>query len=410
MRYLRLLFLILTVVLTSQTLAPSVAHAQSVFALTNLGQPIDSSDARMMGRGGWGMAVQDSLNPGFKNIASLTALNHVVVKFTAYGEKAKNSDEHGSRTTHRTLIPDIRVGLPIIKGRLAFSTGIQVGRSFEYRTLTTMTWITDGDTLSGEKQFRREGTLWQIPTALSLRLFGNLSVAGTIGMVNGTISETTDNFFLEPANVIGEPLYLSNRRVQDDEFHGEMTTWSMHFGSPTGLAVGASWTPAHNLATDRKVAMGGLGAREYSEWTLDIPDTYRAGFQAPLGSRWRMGGDAHLQTYGDFTGNSQWSNDTVDEYSMSFGLERSLSFERHGGMNNIPLRFGAKYRRWAFQVGGEDVVEKTLSLGTGFPFHSRMGMLDVALSYSMIGDMAKNGMDSKVWRMTVSVSALEKWW
>ncbi len=410
MRGVRFLLPILVLVVLVQVGMTGAARAQSVFALTNLGQPIDSNDARMMGRGGWGMAVHDSLNPGFLNVASLTALRHVAVKFTAYGEKNKTTDEHGSRTTHRTLIPDIRVGLPIIKGRLAFSTGIQVGRSFEYRTLTTMTWFSEGDTLNGEKQFRREGTLWQIPTALSLRLFKGVSVAGTIGLVNGTIRETTDNFFLEPFNRIGNPLYLSNRRAQEDEFTGRMTTWSLHIGTEHGVAFGASWTPAHDLDAERKVSMGGVAERISSPWVLDIPETYRAGLQVKLSRRWRMGGDASLQKFGDFAGNDDWSDDTVDEYSMSFGLERDLSFERHGGMNNIPLRFGIKYRRWAYQVGGADVEEETASLGTGFPFHNKMGMLDVALSYSLIGDQSKNGMESKVWRMTFSVTGLENWW
>ncbi len=410
MRCLQLLLPILVLVLLVQVVAPDTSLAQSVFALTNLGQPIDSDDARIVGRGGWGMAVHDSLNPGFSNVASLTALRHVAVKFTAYGENNTNTDENGSRTTHRTLIPDIRVGLPILKGRLAFSSGIQVGRSFEYRTLTTMTWMVEDETLTGEKQFRREGTLWQIPTALSLRLFKYVSVAGTIGLVNGTIRETTDNFFLEPANSAGSPLYLSNRKVQEDEFSGKMTTWSFHLGSENGIAIGGSWTPAHNLEAERKVSMGGLSERANSQWTFDVPETFRAGFQMKLSNRWRLGADGIQQKYGDFSGNSDWSDDTVDEYSVAFGLERKLSYERHGGMANLPLRFGAKYRRWAFKVGGEEVEEKTFSLGTGFPFHRKMGMLDVALSYSMIGDQSKNGMDSKVWRMTVSVTGLEKWW
>ncbi len=392
------------------SLMPVQALAQSPFALANIGQPIDNADARMTGRGGWGMAVHDSLNPGFMNVASLTALRHVAVKFTSYGEKIDSSDEYGSRQVHRSLLPDIRVGIPIIKGRLAFSTGIEVGRSFEYRTLQPMTWYAEEDTITGNKQFRREGTLWQIPTGLSLRLFGNLSVAGTVGMVNGTIRETTDNFFLQPSGFTGNPLYLANRKVREDEFTGTQTTLSIHFGSSNGLALGASWTPGHNLDVDRKISMGGLSARENSTWTFDIPETFKAGFQLKLTGRWRVGGDGIFQRYSEFGGNLQWASDTVDEYSASLGLERSVAFERHGGMSNLPLRFGVKYRRWGFLVGGQEVEEKVISMGTGFPFNRKMGMLDTSLSYSVIGDESKNGMESNVWRLTVSVTGLEKWW
>ncbi len=410
MRFFSLLWLALVLVVWTGLAAPLMVQAQTPFALTNIGQPIDSQDARMVGRGGWGMAEYDSLNPGFLNLASLTALRHVAVKFTAYGEKADNSDETGSRTTHRTLIPDIQVGLPIIAGRLAFTAGIEVGRSSEYRTLTAKTWEVWGDSLVGNEQFTREGTLWQVPLGLSWEVVNGVSVAGALGLVNGTIRETVNNFFIEPVGVTGTPLYQSNARVQEDEFTGQRTTWSVRIGSAKKLAVGASWTPAHDLDVKRKIALGGVGARAQSTWTMDLPATYRGGFKAWISDRWSLGGDVSLEKFSDFSGNTDWRQDMVDEYEFSFGLERKIAFLRHGGKNNLPLRLGGRYRRWGFLVGDEEVQEKTISIGTGFPFHNKMGMLDLALSYSMIGDQAKNGMESKIWRMTVSVTGLEKWW
>lgn len=388
---------------------PGSSLAQTPFALTNIGQPIDSNDARMVGRGGWGMAVHDSLNPGFLNTASLTALRHVAIRFTAYGERARSKDETGDRSTYRTMVPDIRVGLPLIKGRLAFNTGFEVNRSSEYHTLTEMDWTAYGDSIFGNEQFVREGSIWQVPLGLGLRVFDGLSVGATLGLVNGTIRDQVQNYFIYPS-ASGIPLYLANGKVQDDVFTGTRTTWSVQIGSENGLSLGASWTPAHNLDVERKTAMGGLAARSYSNWTMEMPDFYRAGFQAKLGGRWRVGGDGTMKKYGDFQGQEDWVADMVDEYSASFGLERAIDFERHGGKNNMPLRLGARYRRWGYQVGGEDVEEKTFSIGTGFPFRRKMGMLDLALSYSIIGDMAKNGMESEVWRMTFSVSGLEKWW
>jgi len=406
----KLILRTMVLVLLTAILLPGGASAQTPFALTNIGQPIDSEDARMIGRGGWGMAVSDSLDPGFLNVASLAAIRHVVVKFTAYGEKTKSDDELGSRTTHRTLIPNIRVALPIIKSRLAFSSGFEVKRSFEYRTMTPMTWYAFEDTITGNEQFLREGSLWQVPMGLSLKVFNGFSVGAALGMVNGTIRESLTDFYLQPSTGIGTPLYLSSGTVQKDEFTGKMTTWSLHLGSPNILAVGASFTPAHDLDVNRKVSLGGVGARVNTQWTLDLPDTYRAGFQARLTDRWRFGGDAALQKFGDFRGNVDWADDMVDEYSASFGMERKISFARHGGANNFPLRFGARYRRWGYLVGGAEVEEKTFSVGTGFPFRSRMGILDIALSYSMIGDIEKNGRESNVWRTTISITGLERWW
>jgi hypothetical protein len=34
----------------------------------------------------------------------------------------------------------------------------------------------------------------------------------------------------------------------------------------------------------------------------------------------------------------------------------------------------------------------------------------VAVSYGLIGDLEKNGLESEIWRLTISVTGLERWW
>ena len=102
--------------------------------------------------------------------------------------------------------------------------------------------------------------------------------------------------------------------------------------------------------------------------------------------------------------------DMEDEYSLSVGLERKPGRKRRGGLSNLPVRLGASLKRWAYRVGGEPIDERTISLGTGFPFRHNLGSLDVALSYGIIGDLEKNGMETETWRLTISVTGLERWW
>ena len=132
-----------------------LASAQTPFALTNLGQRIDPEDARMVGRGGWGMAVSDSLNPGFKNLAGLAALRHMAVKFTGYGDHVTSRDGNGERQTNRTISPDIRLGMPIIKSKLAFTAGFEVTRSNQFKTFVQDSWYAWDDTLTCNEQFVR---------------------------------------------------------------------------------------------------------------------------------------------------------------------------------------------------------------------------------------------------------------
>ncbi len=43
------------------------------------------------------------------------------------------------------------------------------------------------------------------------------------------------------------------------------------------------------------------------------------------------------------------------------GFEKLRAQARHGGMGNLPLRFGAQYRQWGYGVGENPIEEKTFS-------------------------------------------------
>lgn len=386
------------------------AWAQTPFSLTNIGQPTENRDARMVGRGGWGMAVRDSLNPGFTNLASLSALKHVAIRFTAAGENGNHADAGSERTTHRTQIPEIRVGLPIIKDKLAFTTGMQVMRTFEFRTFEINTWYAFDDTLNGNKKFLREGTLWRVPLGLSWAPMKNVSLGASVSRVQGSLREEFFTYFEEPHDSSGNPLYLNNGLSQEDVFSGAMSTFAIQLGDGSGPSFGASYSPSYDLEIDRQMSVGGLVARSSDNWDVKMPEKWQVGFQLPIAGRWRAGGDYGFQPFSKFSGYDAWGDDMVDEYTVGFGLERVMGFARHGGSNNRPLRLGVQYKRWGYLAGGEEISEKTISIGTGFPFRKKMGMMDVAFSYSRLGDEAKNRMESNIFRMTVSVAGLERWW
>lgn len=395
---------LLTVVL------PVLTYGQTPFALENLGQKIDSHDARMTGRGSWGMAVFDSVNPGFLNIAGLSALRHVGLKFTGYGERVASDYADGSRKTFRTLTPDLRVGLPVIKGRLAVTAGFRVDRSMQYTTISDTLYDVGEENLVTKEEMVREGTIFEIPLGVAWRPIRQVALGGTLGMRRGTIKETFSQFFTEPTTLGGIPLFLTNARDQNDEFTGLATTYSLLWLGSGPLRFGTSYTPSHDLDVHRTVTLVGVGSRAKKEFTLRMPTELRAGLEFEFTDRWILGGDYQWQEFSRFSGSDEWSVALEDEETFSFGFERKSAHVRRGGWNNLPLRVGASFRHWAYQVGGAPIKEQTYSVGTGFPFPRQMGYLDMALSYSLIGDQAENGLESHVWRFTISVTGLERWW
>lgn len=147
------------------------AAAQTPFAIYNIGQRTVTDDARMVARGGWGMAVDDPINPGFKNIASLSSLTHLALKFTGFGDKMESEDTRGQRMNSRVFVPDVRVAGPVFKGRVTLTAGFVVNRSSQYHTLadTSWGWVWE-DSVSGDIQFDRVGNRFRVPLGGALEL------------------------------------------------------------------------------------------------------------------------------------------------------------------------------------------------------------------------------------------------
>lgn len=389
------------------TLAGAAA-AQTPFALQNLGQRVVPDDARMTARG-FGMTVNDSLHPGFKNVASVYSLRHVALKFTGYGESAKHDDGTGSRHTYRVYSPDLRVGVPVIKGRLGATAGFSIFRSSQFHTRVDTTWSALEDSIVGNHQFVREGSLFTVPLGLAWQPTPGVSVGASVNLVRGAIRDAVGDFFTYPS-ISGNPFYQPNSVVEEDRFNGTSTTVAALLAPGDRFRVGASYTPAYDVHVDHEQDLQGVADKQVSTWILSLPAEYRVGAEARLAGRWRVGGDLFWSDYRKLKGREDWQASMREETAWSAGLERVQAHERRGGLANLPVRLSAAHRRWAYVIGREPIDEWTWAAGTGFPLRGNLGQLDLALAYGKIGNLDTNGRESTYWRLTVSVTGLEAWW
>jgi len=377
--------------------------AQTPMAGRNIGQRILPDDARMIGRGGWGMAVVDTTHPGFKNLASLAHVRHVVLKYTGYGEVADAKSPQGTRKTSGTYSPGIQFALPVIKDRLAVTAGFSMNGSTRWDSNVDSTW-TVSDTVAGGIALTREGTRFKVPLGLAWRVVGGLALAGAVNLESGSSLENYNTGFADPVG------FDPNLKETKDLYQGTSYTLGMLWQLTPRLGLGASWTPAYDLGVDRTIKAEGVTARYKESWDMRLPSEYQAGFQLRFTNRWQLGADVQYMPFTELRGNDAWAAEAEDEYTIGFGLEHLRAKKRHGGKNNLPLRLGANYHVWAYRIGGEPVAEYTFSIGTGFGFSRDLGQLDLSLSYGMIGDQEKNGVRSDVYRLGVSITGLEAWW
>ncbi len=403
------------------TTTATTARAQTPFALRSVGQRLADGDARMLGRGGWGLAVADSLDPGYKNLASTAWVRQLALSLTGYGETGNHVSPADSRRTYRTYVPDVRVAMPIRKGVLVFSAGFKLERGTAWQTKVDSTWTiwpgTDwADTVTGNAQFEREGSVFKVPLGLAWRPTPAFAGAVSLNLERGSMRETLADYFLTPASNNNIGLYRSVIAVAEDQYNGSSATVAGLFLPRPGLRLGVTWTGANTVDATRKTETGGVAGRIYNDFQVKRPAEFSVGLAAPLGGRWECGGDLRRQDWRKLVAPVKWlaepgwQGELVDELQIGFGVERQRANERHGGASNLPLRVGASWHRWPYRVGGHEIIERSISIGTGFPLKAGNGHLDTALTYGMVGDETDNGMRSRYVRLAVSVTGLEAWW
>ena len=399
-------------------LAAGTAAAQSPLALTNIGADIRSSDARIDGRGGWGLAESDTLTPSFHSLAGLAGLRSVAIVVSGYGERVDSKDAYGGRTTHRVRTPNLRAAMPFRGGDLVLSAGFRSLRATQYdMTIDREFLLPDpDDPLSGEfvwdgsEEIVREGTQFEVPLGLSWRPHEKLALGASLNIVGGVIRERVNLIYDEPSTSSGSNYYLTTAETLEEEIDGVSSTWSVLVDPLPNLSVGATYTTAHDWDVARTHDMTGIPGSVVSDYVLEIPETWGVGLAYDLAGRWRVGAEYEAQPFSKLTGREDWEPLMVDAWRVGFGIDRAEAYRRHGGRSNLPLRLGFSMQRWPYLVQNDEVIERRVSAGTGFSFRDRSGHLDLALSYAWTGKLDTNGARDRSWRFTVSVAGLEKWW
>jgi len=260
--------------------------AQTPFSLLNLGANVASYDARMEGRGGWGLAETDTLVPGFKNLAGLAEVDNVVLLLNGYFERRRietvTTEAAGSRKTARVLTPNARVAFPL-KGKYAtLSAGFLSRRATEYTSVKPNSWLLGDVVVIGEEQFERRGTQFEIPLAFSLRLLRGLSIAASLNLISGNIRQTVTDIFLQPTDINGRPLYRPVESINRYEFSGVSGSSYVLFSPFRWLHLGGVYTPSHHVTVEQTQFMDGVASQARTCRGASSSDIRTSPAQLPL--------------------------------------------------------------------------------------------------------------------------------
>ena len=374
-----------------------VQAQESTFGLQFLGTSEETSDARARGLGVLGIALDERRSAITQNPATLAQLDFMTLSamFVTGSRTTRSETAEEDRAVAR--FPHARAALPMFN-RFVLSAGFNGFRNFKSKINLPEQQI---DGFAYSQNFVRDGTIFTFPIGLSASLTKRLHVGATYDFVLGTVDESWETR--------GDSLVsLATRRR--GELNGRTFTLGALVQPWSWLDLGAAWSPQFvgNGSTrwtleDVRILTNTTPIRDFAEQgDILFPQSWKLGASVQLHRKLLLTTDFLWREWTVYDGNLFEAEGVEDEWRFGAGLE----WQRDG---RIDLRGGFSHQKWPQIVGGHELKETTIHLGTGFDLSETQSRIDLAVEYAMIGDIEKNLLEERVIRFVLSISGQEKW-
>ncbi|MCD4817721.1 MAG: hypothetical protein K8S23_03400 [Candidatus Cloacimonetes bacterium] len=136
---------------------------------------------------------------------------------------------------------------------------------------------------------------------------------------------------------------------------------------------------------------------------LEIPATYSTGITIKLLEKLKFSIANHYELWED----TSYDESLENSYKVGFGI----AYEPLSGFGNwyekIPVRMGSYYRTLPFKKNNETIGEKGITFGLSIPFKAPGKRLDLALVYSLRGEVSKHGIRDKNLQLSLGISGFD---
>ncbi len=374
------------------------AKGQSVYGLNFLGEHNFRGSARYRSLAFSAIAVPDSNHAITLNTASIADLARMTFSVVeVLGMSRARSDEDIS-DQNRFHLPEVMIAVPLRKG-LVFGVGYRtrfLGRAdFSYPRSVP------GAPIAYEV-YKHRSSLFTAPIALAWKVKEWINIGCELQIERGSIRDYADVTFDE-----GNFEQVGSTRSRGFS----ATSWSAAvLIRPIGrFYIGALWDGNVEYDVEESWEYSRAELDSTALWEFSLPVAYGLGFAVGLSERWWVTSQFWKREAPDPTGFQHLEGSLDSEYLIAFGIERRRVGEG-GFFSRLPLRLGFYENRWHVEFPqGEPVHARFITMGTGFQLPGGPGRLDLSVEVGQIGSVDNNGLDERMVRIGVGLSASEPW-
>jgi hypothetical protein len=384
---------------------PAIGQAESsVFALgmNSIGEHHYPYSTAALGRGGFSMAVIDSINLNQMNYALWTYLPRTTFALNFAYQGLKTESAYNQISSVDGNFFGGFMAIPLIPKVAAFGFGI-LPKSFNNQGFIIQGL---GIGAPATQTIKVKGTLSEVQLIGALAVNQNLSIGLYLYYNLGKINDNTKIDYNDPAyrDIVVENQY---------QFYGKAPSVgvSAFLLLTPRLSVGAQikfpsvmtmYTQQISLSAEKKID-------KYQ--TITFPLNSTVGFSYVPWERWLIGADVdYINWKSGYKFNGLAVNNMANNFRLGAGIERTPSRRRLASYTDrMNYRAGMFYGQLNFLANGQLVNEYGLSLGLGLPIRSGSSRIDLALQIGQRGDITVNGLSEKFFKLNMSFSANELW-
>ena len=383
-------------VMTAVVVFAGAAHAESKYSLLLLGERIWAGEVRAISLGSDMQLLEDSLALQY-NPAAWSMIRKVTFTSSGYFSSDRlRSDEYNEREAS-VRFSTFMIAFPLTR---RFTLGVGYRGKYD----ATANFVTPMTTADGDRYgefFNRIGGLSNYPFTAAVHVARALQVGGYFSIERGSIEDRWDIIFADPTKNVATS---SQKRTM----------------SGTGYGLAAVLRPLRN------VSLGAVyeGEIEYDTNVLEQhsnSSSNRAYNETTrLPARWTMSAAWRVQPGYSVYGTYSFSDFTQFE-GLDFPGEQlaredavSVGFEYGKGLPvwslRLPIRLSATYTRYPYEYPVDESITSLLfGLGLGLKLRGGMSKVDVAFQGGYMGDLDKNGIDDRMFRVYVGFNGSEIW-
>jgi len=378
--------------------AAAGASAQSIFGLDYLGEHRFAGSARERALGFSLFAAPDTNSALTANAATLSGLTRLTFSFFEMLGASTVRSADLSAHENRFELPSVMVAVPLRPGLVAgvgYRTRFAGKGEFTYE-------VPIEDTPTAYETYRHRGSLFTAPITLSWAATCWLSVAGQLNIERGAIDDNVSSKFHEDN-------YATMESKRTRSFSGTSWEASALLRVVPRLFVGGSVNGPIDYGVTEDFVYTRSDLDSTAAFDLTLPLSYGVGVCAGASERWWLSARYWQRGAPEPDGFPRFAGALGDERLLAFGLERRGAASG-GFWTRIPIRLGFYEDRWHIEVpAGSPVKSRFFTLGTGFKLPGGPGMLDLSLEAGQIGSKDENGVDERLVRIGVGISAGEAW-